>query len=84
MKRQKVQATPKRSNGGNIHVKCPKVTRARIDEKPESPNNCNVTRAMFEEKLESSSNANVKRAMLSDKTESASNTERGHTEFQSN
>ena len=55
---------PKRSDAGNIHVKRPKVTRARIDEKPESPNNCNVTRAGFDEKPESSSNANVTRARL--------------------
>ena len=66
---------PKSSNAGNIHVKRPKVTRARIDEKPESPNNCKVTRARFDEKPESSSNANVTRARLDEKTESASNTE---------
>ena len=56
-------------------VKRPKVTRARIDEKPESPNNCNVTTARFDEKPESSSNANVTRARLDEKTESPSNTE---------
>ena len=88
-KRQRVQTTPKwsnagnihvkrphpkRSDAGNIHVKRPKDTRARIDERPESPNNCNVARARFDEKPESSSNANVTRARLDEKTKSPSNT----------